>query len=80
MERAKPALFTALNWSLYGLGADDIGELVSKRAIDEAAVGSDVEMQVQLSFLAWWGAIHRYKGHERRQDSEKADGNAKTTE
>ena len=46
----KTALFTALNWSLYGLGADDIGELVSKRAIDEAAIGSDVEMQIQLSF------------------------------
>ena len=46
----KTALFTALNWSLYGLDADDIGELVSKRAIDEAAFGSDVDMQVQLSF------------------------------
>ena len=41
----KTSLSTALNWSLYGLGADDIGELVSKRAIDEAVVGSDVEMQ-----------------------------------
>ena len=53
----KTALFTALNWSLYGLGADDIGELVSKRAIDEAAVGSDVEMQIQLSF---WHGGKRY--------------------
>ena len=53
----KTALFTALNWSLYGLGADDIGELVSKRAIDETAVGSDVEMQVQLSF---WHGGERY--------------------
>ena len=46
----KTSLFTALNWVLYELGAEDIGELVSKQAIDEAAVGSDVEMQVQLSF------------------------------
>lgn len=46
----KTSLFTALNWSLYGLGADDIGELVSKQAIHEALVGSDVEMQIQLSF------------------------------
>ena len=53
----KTALFTALNWSLYGLGADDIGELVSKRAIDEAVVGSDIEMQVQLSF---WHGGERY--------------------
>ena len=53
----KTSLFTALNWSLYGLGVDDIGELVSKRAIDEAAVGSDVEMQIQLSF---WHGGERY--------------------
>ena len=53
----KTALFTALNWSLYGLGADDIGELVSKQAIDEATVGSDVEMQIQLSF---WHGGERY--------------------
>ena len=53
----KTSLFIALNWSLYGLGADNIGELVSKRAIDEATVGSDVDMQVQLSF---WHSGERY--------------------
>lgn len=46
----KTSLFTALNWSLYGLGTEDVGELVSKQAIEEAAVGTDVEMQVQLAF------------------------------
>lgn len=47
----KTSLFIALNWVLYDLGADDVGELVCKRAIDEAPVGSDIEMVVVLSFL-----------------------------
>ena len=46
----KTALFTALNWCLYELGADDMGELVSKRAITEARVGGSVEVKVQLGF------------------------------
>ena len=46
----KTALFTALNWCLYELGADDMGELVSKRAITEARVGDSVEVKVQLGF------------------------------
>ena len=46
----KTALFTALNWCLYGQGAENIGELVSKRAVTEAPVGGNVEMQVQLGF------------------------------
>lgn len=46
----KTGLFTALNWCLYELGADDIGELVSKRALTEARVGESVEVKVQLGF------------------------------
>ena len=46
----KTALFTALNWCLYELDADDIGELVSKRALTEARVGDSVEVKVQLGF------------------------------
>ena len=46
----KTGLFTALNWCLYGRGAEDMGELVSKRAVTEAPVGGNVEMQVQLGF------------------------------
>ena len=46
----KSALFTALNWCLYGKGAEDMGELVSKRAVTEAPVGGNVGMQVQLGF------------------------------
>ena len=47
----KTSLFTALNWCLYGQGADEIGELVSKRAIAEAMPGEELEMNVQLMFL-----------------------------
>ena len=47
----KTSLFTALNWCLYGQGTDDIGELVSKRAIAEAKPGEEIEMTVQLMFL-----------------------------
>ncbi len=46
----KTALFTALNWCLYELDADEMGELVSKRALTEAHVGESVEVKVQLGF------------------------------
>ena len=46
----KTSLFTALNWCLYGLGVEDMGELVSKQAIMEAAVDEEIEMKVQLAF------------------------------
>ena len=46
----KTSLFTALNWCLYGLGVEDMGELVSKQAIMEATVDEEIEMKVQLAF------------------------------
>ena len=46
----KTSLFTALNWCLYGLGVEDMGELVSKQALMEAAVDEEIEMKVQLAF------------------------------
>ena len=46
----KTALFTALNWCLYGKGAEDMGELISKRSLTEAPVGGIIEGQVQLGF------------------------------
>ena len=46
----KTSLFTALNWCLYGLTEENMGELVSKRAITETTVGEDTEMKVQLAF------------------------------
>jgi len=47
----KTSLFVALNWVLYDLGAENVGELVCKRAIDESPAGTDIEMVVVLSFL-----------------------------
>ena len=47
----KTSLFIALNWVLYDLGAEDVGELVCKGAIDETPIGGDIEMVVVLSFL-----------------------------
>jgi DNA sulfur modification protein DndD len=46
----KTSMFIALNWVLYGLGAENIGELVSKQAIAEATVGEDIETKIQLAF------------------------------
>ncbi|MBI1925908.1 AAA family ATPase [Candidatus Poribacteria bacterium] len=50
----KTSLFTALNWCLYGEGADmqkkKIGDLVSKRAITEANIDPFVETSVRLVF------------------------------
>ncbi len=46
----KTSLFTALNWCLYELGVEDMGELVSKQALMEAAVDEEIEMKVQLAF------------------------------
>ena len=46
----KTSLFTALNWCLYELGVEDVGELVSKQALMEAAVNEEIEMKVQLAF------------------------------
>lgn len=46
----KTSLFTALNWCLYGRGVEDMGELVSKQALVEAAVDEEIEMKVQLDF------------------------------
>ena len=47
----KTSLFTALNWCLYDLDEKNMGELVSKQAITDAAIGEDVEMKVQLVFF-----------------------------
>ena len=47
----KTSLFSAIIWCLYDMGVDNIGELVSKRAISEAAPGDEITTSVQISFL-----------------------------
>ena len=44
----KTSLFTALNWCLYGENTDDMGELVSKRAVTEDT--GIVETSIELGF------------------------------
>ena len=44
----KTSLFTALNWCLYGENSDEMGELVSKRAVTENT--GIVETSIELGF------------------------------
>ena len=46
----KTSLFSAINWCLYGQGVEDIGELVSKRALNDAEINDEVITSVQISF------------------------------
>ena len=47
----KTSLFSAVNWCLYDAGVEDIGELVSRRALAEASVGDTVEAKVVIGFI-----------------------------
>ena len=47
----KSSFFSAINWCLYGEGIEDIGEIISKRAIKEAPIGEEVTTSVQISFI-----------------------------
>jgi len=46
----KTSLFLAINWCLYGEGANNVGELISKEAIKLARPGERVDMSVELDF------------------------------
>jgi len=46
----KTSLFIALNWCLYGEGAENIGELISKEAVKRASPGEKVSARVKLWF------------------------------
>jgi len=52
----KTSFFLAMNWCLYGRTVDDVsiianvGELMSKEAVEQAATGERVEMTVDLIF------------------------------
>lgn len=46
----KTSLFAAINWCLYGEGAENIGELISKEAARSTQVGRQVTARVKLSF------------------------------
>jgi DNA sulfur modification protein DndD len=46
----KTSFFSAISWCLYEEGVDDIGELISKRALNDAAIGDEVVTSVQIEF------------------------------
>jgi len=47
----KTSLFTAINWCLYGVGAENIGSLINRRASTEAVSGATVQASVELAFF-----------------------------
>lgn len=47
----KTSLFSAINWCLYGEGAGDIGQLVSKPAIAQASEGETITASVTIWFI-----------------------------
>ena len=47
----KTSLFMAINWCLYGRTVlDNVGELISKKALDETAMGQLAQASVKLAF------------------------------
>jgi len=46
----KTSLFIAINWCLYGEGAENIGELINKEAARKTPAGQEVCARVKLSF------------------------------
>ena len=47
----KTSLFVAINWCLYGEGAEHIGELISKEAVKRSRTNEQVHARVKLAFL-----------------------------
>ena len=51
----KTSLFTAINWCLYGVVDDNIGQLASKEAVSRVREGETVETRVEVCFLSEGG-------------------------
>lgn len=47
----KTSFFLALNWCLYGMGAENIGQLVSKEAVSRARRGEHITTRVEITFM-----------------------------
>jgi DNA sulfur modification protein DndD len=46
----KTSMFLAINWCLYGEGVENVGELISKEAIEQSEPGSLVSAIVEITF------------------------------
>ncbi|MCZ7570915.1 MAG: DNA sulfur modification protein DndD [Ardenticatenaceae bacterium] len=73
----KTSLFLAINWCLYGKTVenvkviDNVGELVSKQALEQAAAGEPVHASVELTFSHEGG---RYVVKRSLQSAKQLDG------
>ena len=67
----KTSLFTALNWCLYGEGAENIGQIISKEAVLRAAVGEEVISKVVVVFTH---DGQRYRASRLLKGIKQADG------
>jgi len=47
----KTSLFNAINWCLYGVGEDEMGELLNKRALMEADLNNEIHLVVTVCFM-----------------------------
>jgi DNA sulfur modification protein DndD len=77
----KTSFFLAINWCLYGKSVDNIkvvdnvGQLISKEAVSQAAVGDTVRTSVDLAFLH---NGERYLVKRTLQGVKQEDGTIKT--
>jgi len=46
----KTSLFTAINWCLYGVGEEDAGEILNKRALLNACINEEIPLLVTVCF------------------------------
>ena len=47
----KTSLFTAINWCLYGVGHEGMGELLNKQVIKETKIGNALQLRVCVQFI-----------------------------
>lgn len=79
----KTSLFLALNWCLYGRSVegvkviDNVGELISKEAVQRSAIGTNVSTSVELVFHH---DGYRYLIRRSLQGKKISDGTCEVTE
>lgn len=70
----KTSFFTAINWCLYGEGAENIGQIISKEAVLRAHEGEEVISKVVVTFFH---EEYRYMASRQLKGIKQADGSVK---
>jgi DNA sulfur modification protein DndD len=70
----KTSFFTAINWCLYGEGADNIGQIISKEAVRRAQTDEEVISKVVVTFLH---EGQRYVASRQLKGIKQTDGSVK---